>query len=187
MSATSTVQHAIDKLQTQFKAWVNEITQNEEQLNSPAGALKKNAALAMITKLVGMSIPFATRNHFKVVDFRPGYVKASIPFKPNKNHFNAMYAGALFTVAELPGGILQIFSFEEDFFPILEKMEIEFLKKAKTDVTVEFSLSKEEIARIGEEVHRDGKSRFTLQGEIKDKKNEVVAKTLAFYQVRANN
>lgn len=187
MSVTSSVQGAVDKLQAQFKAWVNDITNNEEQLNTPAGALKKNAALAMITKLVGLSIPFATRNHFRVVDFRPGYVKAAIPFKPNKNHFNAMYAGALFTVAELPGGILQIFSFQEDFFPILEKMEIEFVKKAKTDVTVEFSLSKEEISRIGEEVRQNGKSRFTLIGEIKDKRNDVVAKTTAFYQVRNKN
>ena len=110
------------QIQSLVKSWVNNVTDSPDQ--SRFSQLKVASALKLITQFVGQAIPFATRNCFKVIDFRPGYVKAFIPLKSNSNHFNAMYAGALFTVAELPGGIISVFSFDERFFPILKNMKL---------------------------------------------------------------
>lgn len=173
-----------DQLQKSFKAWVNDLATQADQ-SSTLNRVKMSTALNLITKFVGQSIPFATRNGFKVIDFRPGYVKAFIPLKPNKNHFNSMYAGALFTVAELPGGIISIFSFDERFYPVLRDLKIEFLRMAKSDVTVEFEITPAQLRKLESEADKHGKCPFVLEGEIKDKDGVVVAKTFANYQVRS--
>ena len=170
------------ELQNLAKSWVNGVTNSPNR--SRLSQLKVAGALKLVTQFVGQAIPFATRNGFKVVDFRPGYVKAFIPLKMNSNHFNAMYAGALFTVAELPGGIISVFSFDERFFPILKDLKMEFIKMAKTDVTVEFEISASELSRLENEASIQGKCDFVLQGEIKDAHGEVVAKSFANYQLR---
>jgi len=172
-----------NQIQQGVKSWVNEITE-PSQSRSGLNGLKISAALKLVTRFVGQAIPFATRNGFQVIDFRPGYVKAFIPLKPNKNHFNAMYAGALFTVAELPGGIISIFSFDDQYFPVLKDLKMDFLKMAKTDVTVEFEIPAAEIARIEKECEQNGKCHFVLQGEVKDADGVIVATSYANYQVR---
>ncbi|KZZ43264.1 hypothetical protein A3755_21820 [Oleiphilus sp. HI0085] len=95
-----------------------------------------------------------------------------------------MYAGALFTVAEIPGGIISMLSFDERFYPVLVDLKMEFIKVAKTDVTVEFGLSDQELARLEEETLAEGKSSFVLEGEVKDAEGTIVAKSYANYQVR---
>lgn len=171
-----------DQIKNLVKNWVNQVTDNPN--DSSFSHIKVASALKLVTQFVGQAIPFASRNGFKVVDFRPGYVKAFIPLKGNKNHFNAMYAGALFTVAELPGGIISVFSFDDRFFPILKDLKMEFLKMAKTDVTVEFELSASELSHLENEASVHGKCDFVLSGEIKDKRGEIVAKSYANYQLR---
>jgi len=179
----SAVQTLNNQLQKKVKNWVNQVSIVQET-GSTVDKLKMSAALKLLTQFVGKSIPFASRNGFKVIDYKPGYVKAFIPLKPNKNHFNAMYAGALFTVAELPGGIISILSFDDRFFPLLKDLKIEFLKVAKTDVTVEFEISEKQLKQLETDTISDGRCAFVLEGEIKDMAGEVVAKSYANYQVR---
>lgn len=170
------------ELQRQVKKWVNEMT--EQPNPSRLKQFKIAGALKLVTQFVGQAIPFASRNGFKVIDFKPGYVKAFMPLKGNKNHFNAMYAGALFTVAELPGGIISVFNFDERFYPVLKDLKMDFLKMAKSDVTVEFQLSSEELLRLQQEVLDNGKAEFMLTGDVKDQCGDVVARSLAHYQLR---
>ena len=146
------------EIQNLAKSWVNGVTGSPPR--SRMSQLKVAGALKLVTQFVGQAIPFATRNGFKVIDFRPGYVKAFIPLKMNSNHFNAMYAGALFTVAELPGGIISVFSFDERFFPILKDLKMDFIKMAKTDVTVEFEISESELKHLENEASVHGKCDF---------------------------
>jgi acyl-coenzyme A thioesterase PaaI-like protein len=180
---TSAVQTFNNQLQKKVKDWVNQVSMVQGS-GSTVDKLKMSAALKLLTQFVAKSIPFAGRNGFKVIDYKLGYVKAFIPLKSNKNHFNAMYAGALFTVAELPGGIISILSFDERFFPILKDLKIEFLKMAKTDVTVEFEISEQKLKQLETDTIKDGRCAFVLEGEIKDMSGEVVAKSYANYQVR---
>ena len=172
-----------NQLQSVVKNWVNQVSLVQEE-KTPLDKLKMSAARKLLTQFVGKSIPFASRNGFKVIDYRPGYVKAFMPLKPNKNHFNAMYAGALFTVAELPGGIISILSFDDRFFPILKDLKLDFIKMAKTDVTVEFEMCNQTLKQLESDAIKQGRCTFVLEGQIKNNAGEVVAKSYANYQVR---
>ena len=144
----------------------------------------KEGALQLLNRGIGFGIPFAPRNGFKVVEIREGYLKSFIPIKGNRNHFGGMYAGALFTVGEIPGGVLAILNFDTKYFPLLKDMKVTFDRVAKSDVTVEFQISQEERMRIEKEADREGKCDFVLKGEIKDTKGETVAYTEGLYQLR---
>ena len=63
-------------------------------------------------------ITFVRNAGLQVVELKPGYVKCLMPFRNNGNHIGSMYAGALFTVAEIPGGALFLSSFDTSkYFP----------------------------------------------------------------------
>ncbi len=105
-----------------------------------------------------------------------------MPFEPNKNHVGTMYAGALFTLAEIPGGAVLISAFDmQTFFPTLAKITTKFTAPARTAVTVVCDLSEEELERIENEATETGKSVFILELELKDEKGVVVAKTVGHY------
>jgi acyl-coenzyme A thioesterase PaaI-like protein len=130
-------------------------------------------------------ITFVRNAGLQVVELRPGYVKCLMPFRNNGNHIGSMYAGALFTVAEIPGGALFLSSFDTSkYFPIVKALNIDFLKPAKSDVTVEISMTTEHIAGIQAEADSNGKAEFVLKGELKDSAGVVVAESHGVYQIR---
>ncbi|CBL45930.1 Hypothetical protein HDN1F_23470 [gamma proteobacterium HdN1] len=140
-----------------------------------------------VRRLTTGTIPFAERAGVDLVEFERGRVKMKIPFQGNQNHIGTMYAGALFTLAEIPGGALFMSAFDPTkAFPILADLSIKFLKPATTDIFVEASLNDDEIARINSEVESNGKSVYVLDLELKDTNGVVVATTHATYQARAH-
>ena len=131
------------------------------------------------------TFPFVTRCGVRVLELDRGYCKMLMPFEPNINHVGMMYAGALYTIAELPGGTIYMTSFDTSkYYPIVKDMSIRFRRPAKTDVTVEVRISEEEIARIEAETEANGKCDFTWDVEIRDNSGEVVALTHTVYQLR---
>ena len=129
--------------------------------------------------------PFAERCGSQVVEIDRGYCKMVMPFEPNINHVGIMYAGALFTLAELPGGVIYLTSFDTSrYYPIVKDMQIRFRRPAKTDISVEVHLSEEEAARIQKECEENGKADFEWECELKDTSGEVVAISRNLYQLR---
>lgn len=64
-----------------------------------------------------------------------------MPGAGNENHIGSMYAGALFTLAEIPGGALFLTSFDSArFYPIVKEMTLRFRRPAKGDIRVEARL-----------------------------------------------
>lgn len=136
---------------------------------------------------VEKKIAFVERMGLAVVTLAPGYVKLSAPLKGNENHIGSMYAGALFTLAEVPGGALFISTFDvTKYYPVVKEMKIRFRRPALTDVTIELSLSKKEVRRIQADVDEKGKAEYELNGEIRARSKEVVALSYGLYQMRAN-
>lgn len=141
--------------------------------------------LAALTDGVRAMIPIMGAMELSVVDARKGHAAAEMPAAPNVNHFGAMYAGSLFTVAEMLGGVLGLNTFDlEGFVPIVKSLEIRFLKPATTGVRASASVSEEEIARIEEQARATGKAEFVLVAEITDEAGVVVAATEGVYQMR---
>lgn len=130
-------------------------------------------------------IPFVGRSGLEVVEVRRGYAKLRLPMQPNINHVGTIYAGALFTAAEVPGGVITAGSFDVGrFYPIVKALDIKFKRPAATDVTIEVFLSEEEIVRVQAEADAQGKADFILDAEIKDAAGTVVATSRAVYQLR---
>ena len=75
--------------------------------------------------------------------------------------------------------------FPLNFYPIIKEMTIRFVAPAKTDVTIEMHLPKEEASRIETEAGENGKVDYVLEGEVKDASGVVVAVSKGLYQLRA--
>src|SRR4051812_19869666 len=104
-------------------------------------------SLEQVNGIMRMSIPLVGTTRIEVVELRPGYAKAIAPFEGNGNHLGTMYAGVLFTVAELLGGALAAVSFDiTRYAPVVKRVEIDFKRPARTDVFAEASLDQPTIA-----------------------------------------
>jgi thioesterase domain-containing protein len=126
--------------------------------------------------------PFVERAGIELLHFERGRVVMRMPFEPNINHVQMVYAGALFTLAEVPGGALFAGAFDtKRFYPIVGDMSIRFTRPAMTAVTVDARMSDEEIDRVTAELEANGKAKYVLEQELRDGSGEVVATTSATY------
>ncbi|MFI6867798.1 YiiD C-terminal domain-containing protein [Nocardia sp. NPDC050406] len=156
------------------------MTDSEVETNTPPLAEIVNGALEF-------TIPPAHRMGVRALEVRPGFAATTVPAEGNGNHFGVIYAGVLFTVAEILGGAIAIASFDNSaYYPLVKDLQIFFRKPAKTDVRAEATLSDEEIARITAEAAANGKSDFTLKAVVTDTNGVVVAETEGLYQLRAH-
>jgi thioesterase domain-containing protein len=142
--------------------------------------------LGKIKQALEHGIPFVHRTGIEVLELGPGHVRMRLPFEPNVNHVGTMYAGALYTLAELPGGAIFMTSFDaKRYYPIVKDMHIRFRRPAKTDVTVTVDFDLTEAARIQERADRDGKADYEWECALQDASGEVVATSRNVYQLRA--
>ena len=63
----------------------------------------------------------------RIVDFRNRYVRVLLSVKPKVNHIGTMYAGSLFSLADLAGGVISFASFDHTrCFPMEKEGMIRF-------------------------------------------------------------
>jgi thioesterase domain-containing protein len=135
---------------------------------------------------IASTIPIAHKMGLKVVEARPGFAATTVPAEGNGNHFGVIYAGVLFTVAEILGGIIPLITFDTTkYFPLVKNLDIQFVSMAKSDVRAQASLDDETIARIEAEAAQRGKADFTLEAVVTDADGKTVATTRGLYQLRA--
>ena len=141
--------------------------------------------LRRIIDLVENDFAFLNRMGLRAEILEPCRVKLKLPLAGNENHMGTVWAGALFTLAELPGGVLIYTTFEDNpFVPLVKEMNIKFLKPARTDVEIEMSMDSREAARLAREARETGHVDFTLEGEVKDTHGQVVAATTGYYRMQ---
>jgi len=132
------------------------------------------------------TIPIAHKMGLKVVEARPGFAATTVPAEGNGNHFGVIYAGVLFTVAEILGGIIPLITFDTaKYFPLVKNLDIRFVAMAKSDVRAQASLDDETIARVEAEAAERGKADFTLEAVVTNADGQTVATTRGLYQLRA--
>ncbi len=130
-------------------------------------------------------IDFVRRSGLKAEELQLGFVRLRMPLAGNQNHIGTLYAGALFTLAEIPGGALFLTSFDvQRFYPLIKEMNLRFRRPATSDISVEARLDVAEIERIQAEAERNGKADYRLELQLRDTAGEVVAETSALYQLR---
>ena len=130
-------------------------------------------------------IPAIKRTGLTITDMSKRYAKVMMPLEGNANHIGMMYAGSLFSIGEISGGVIHGASFDtEKFVPLVKEVSIRFRRPALTDVTLEVTLTQEEADRIQNEAAEKGKADFTLSLEIKDASGEVVSIVNGTWQIR---
>jgi thioesterase domain-containing protein len=140
----------------------------------------------LVRQLTEEQIAFVQRSGLKAEVLEAGRVRLRMPLIGNQNHIGSMYAGALFTLAEIPGGALFLTSFDNArFFPIIKEMNLRFRRPATGDIWVEASLANEEIERLQKQATEEGKAEYVLELQLIDDSGEVVAQSRGLYQLRA--
>ena len=134
-------------------------------------------------------IPILAAMDTRVIEAGDGRGTVELPAEPNVNHFGALYAGSLFTVAEVLGGLIPGTTFDLEgelagFVPLVKSVEIRFLRPALGTVRASAELSPEDRERIPREALEAGKAEFVLEAEIVDREGTVVAVTRGVYQLR---
>lgn len=135
------------------------------------------------------SVPILEAMGIRLVEVRPGRAVAELPPGPNVNHFGVTYAGSLFSVAEMLGGVLSLatFDFEGELagcVPLVKESTIRFRRPALGVVRAAAELSEEEIARVRRDALDSGKGEFVLEATLTDAGGEIVATTVGTYQIR---
>ena len=132
------------------------------------------------------AFPFVERVGLELLLSERGRAVVRLPFEPNINHVGMMYAGALFTLAEAPGGTLFISAFDlSRFYPIVGDLNLRFLEPATTSVLVDARMTDAEIGRVGAELEESGKSKWVLEQDLVDERGAVVATSAATYFARS--
>jgi thioesterase domain-containing protein len=140
---------------------------------------------AEMTAYVHQAIPILGAMGLEVTEAADGRAAARIPLEPNRNHFGVIYAGSLFTVAEMLGGAIGFTALQlEGFVPLVKSLEIKFLRPAATSVTASTSLTPDEVERVRAEASSNGKADFELVCDVVDENGVVVASTVGQYQLR---
>ncbi len=120
-----------------------------------------------------------------IEEMRERHVKVVLPLAPNMNHIGTMYAGSLFTVGEYLGGPMFFASFDHTkYYPIVKALFIQYRRPATTDVTVEASLSEEEVEAVRKEADAKGKADWKMDLELKDKSGQVCCFMQGVWQMR---
>lgn len=142
--------------------------------------------IELVRQLTEEQIAFVQRSGLKAEVLEVGHVRLRMPLAGNQNHIGSMYAGAIFTLAEIPGGALFLTSFDaQRFYPIIKEMNLRFRRPATGDIRVEAHLAAEEIQQLQKQATELGKAEYVLQLQLTDESGEVVAESRGLYQLRA--
>ncbi|WP_322921978.1 YiiD C-terminal domain-containing protein [Nocardioides renjunii] len=115
------------------------------------------------------SVPILEAMGIRVVELRPGFAAAELPPEPNTNHFGVTYAGSLFSVAEMLGGVLSLATFDLEgelagFVPLVKESTIRFRRPALGVVRATASLAQDEVDRVRRDACRDLPTAALLNG-----------------------
>ncbi len=142
--------------------------------------------LEIVRQLSEQQIDFVRRSGLEAEVLEPGHVRLRMPLAGNQNHIGSMYAGALFTLAEMPGGVLFLTSFDSQrCYPLVKDLHLRFRRPATSDVRVEARMPAERIDQLRIQVEQQGKAEYRLELQLTDESGEVVAESRGLYQLRA--
>ncbi|MFT3755680.1 MAG: YiiD C-terminal domain-containing protein [Pseudoxanthomonas sp.] len=116
------------------------------------------------------------RTGISIDHIEPNRIRLKMPLQGNIGGGGVMYAGSLFAPAEAAPGLLILNRFDpKRYAPTCAGVNIRFRRPAKTDVTLELTISDEQFAAIEAELEAKGKTQVEFNLEIVDANGEVVS------------
>ncbi|RJS45901.1 YiiD C-terminal domain-containing protein [Nocardioides cavernaquae] len=143
--------------------------------------------LAEFTGLIASQVPILGAMGVTVLKLAPGVAAVEAPQEPNVNHAGMFYAGSLFSLAEVLGGLLPLVTWEmAGYVPIVADVQIRFRKPALGAICASTELSEEEVERVRSEIAAgERKVWFTLEASLTDSNGLEVASTVGKYVLLA--
>jgi thioesterase domain-containing protein len=143
--------------------------------------------LAEYTGLLASQVPILGAMGVTLVKMEPGVAVVEAPQEPNVNHAGMFYAGSLFSLAEVLGGLLPLVTWEmPGYVPIVADVQIRFRKPALGTIRASVELSEDEVARVRSEIAEGAKKVwFTLEASLTDGAGVEVASTVGKYVLLA--
>lgn len=138
----------------------------------------------LYTAVVRESVPILAAMGLRVVEAGPLRAVVELPTGPNRNHLGTTYAGALYSAAEVLGGVIGFAQELEGFVPLLKRSEIDYLRPATTTVRATTELDADRAADLRARALAHGKADFELEVELSDEAGVVVARCTGTYQLR---
>lgn len=129
------------------------------------------------------NIPITAAMGIRVVSLEPGSGAIEAPPEPNINHAGMMYAGSLFTLGELLGGLLPPVTWDiAGYVPVVAGLEIKFRRPAFGTIRATATIADEDRDRVrGELAASEPKIRFPLASSLTDESGTEVASTVGQY------
>lgn len=137
-----------------------------------------------MTQMVHAAVPVLGAMGVRVLEASPTLAVAVLPHHENRNHVGTTYAGSLFSVGEVLGGLVGLSAGLDGFAPVVRRMEVEYLAPARSDVTARTGLTEDEAADLVRTARAEGRAAFVLEAVLTDEDGTVVARTRGEYQLR---
>lgn len=138
------------------------------------------------TAFVRQAIPLADHIGLQVAELSRNRVVLRFPFEGNTNHVGIIYAGVLFSAAEIPPGILALVRFDPArFYPVIKEMTVKYRRPGRSGISVVAELPEDKAEKILAEAEASGKSEFLMDLEVRDEAGDVVMTSHGTYQLRA--
>jgi thioesterase domain-containing protein len=136
---------------------------------------------------VRAAIPLADHIGLEILELTRSRVVLRIPFDGNTNHVGILYAGVLFSAAEIPPGILALVRFDPArFYPVIKEMTVRYLRPGRSAITVVAELPEDRAEQILAEAEQTGRSEFIMELEVRDESEQPVMTSRGVYQLRAH-
>lgn len=120
------------------------------------------------SKLVGLMAPYTGSVGARVVELRPDYAKVVLRDRWGvRNHLTSVHAIALANLAELTGNVALAYTIPDDARFIVAGFDIEYLAKARGDIT---AITDQELPRTAD------KREYPVVVEMFDRKGTLVAR-----------
>jgi uncharacterized protein (TIGR00369 family) len=131
----------------------------------------------LFSALAGRLVPYTGSLGARVEELRPGYARVRLPDRRAvRNHLRSIHAMALANLAEMTGNLALMAALPDPGNMIVTGIDMDYLKKARGDVTATCALGPIDPLRAGT---------LEWEAEIVDASGAVVARGRARCLVRA--
>lgn len=130
----------------------------------------------LFSKIAGWAIPYTGSVNPRVELIEPGKVIVKLKDQRKvRNHLNSIHAIALANIGEFTSGLVLFSKAPENAIAIITKLEVEYLKKARGDLTAHAELLEGNYQNDMENV---------IKVEIKNTNNDIVTISTATWRIR---
>jgi thioesterase domain-containing protein len=138
-----------------------------------------------IARFAEKGIPIVEKIGVRVLAISERSVELMVPLEGNANHYGVMYAGVIFTLADIAGGALFGASLDyRQYFPTLKEINLKFRRPVLSDLFVSVSLTGETVQRVNDELASAGKADYVMEMELKNATGEVTDRATVTFQAR---